>query len=972
MATLALALLAMSCSKSNTQTVTITFPDWQQLQATTLEHQSKNSSQLAASDEFENVGVISVTVNGQPTKYTSNGVQGVFPWSMDSHLPIPKSVTFQADKGALVQAVAIIENQGARQFFYGDASVGNADTQTLDLYLSNAYTTGVAEGNLVGRYITGFDGSTPVGPTGMFQYRFQPPGGKPSMVVTTSEMFSGWVNVTTFGSNILTFTWPDGTPVFAQSIQANDDTLISPLRSKRIARLLIPESYAQRGDGRVERRGANLLTIGYFGPQADTASSMAQSLRVCYPTVASWGSATPIQNLYKNYDSSTQTFSNNLVFAGSLDLAAGDATLGVAVIPNKQGVRGGSDDGACASGSAYTNYLTIDPQRLESNDEVIGVKGPFVRRTTNNFVDTVPSALNTVGVNWSLAPGAAADLGGFTVFWRAKPAGSDESALRLMDGYACSAFRSMGFNEVSVGATAGAATISNLAYSDLSTSQIVVCPRAKDGSFYKAGAMVYSGGGGPAPATQIIATSTDGMKTTAGAPKAFASGACVPLDIVAANAAGVQAPLSSWGAVAVQSTDPYVAIYDESTCTSGVTTYTIPAFSGFTHLYVKDTYSIERDVEVMVTPQAPLTSLASSSFYGHVKNLDGGLYLKTLLPSSLYAQSCVPVSFVIVDSVGTLASPGVPATLDLGTVGSDFKFYYESDPTCSGSTLPASLSLSSAQNSYVARVKYVGAGDNTVANVMPAITGITAVQASTTVRQPGVPVRIQLMAQNQHASGSCQTVSFQLVDANGHPTTQGTNLNLSLGATVAGAFTSSGCMYPLTGDVTIPAGSSVSALYGFAPNVAASGAFNYTLSGQGSLLYDPYTITIVPAPATRLVFVKAGDAWTPGSNQVDYPVAATAGTFPYTLNFQAYAVTEDGRIADGTQNTTAYTRTLGISSGTSGVDLPTPSSLVMTNGSGVLSLTWNGIFNAPVYMTLTGDSSISSSASTGTISITGP
>lgn len=986
MATLALALTAMSCSKSNTQTVTITFPDWQQLQAATLERQSKNSSQVAAPDEFQNVGVISVTVNGQPTKYTANGVQGVFPWSMDSHLPVPKSVTFQADKGALVQAVAIIENQGARQFFYGDATVGGGDTQTLDLYMSNAYTTGVAEGNLVGRYITKIINGEPSGPTGLFQYRFQPPGGKPSMVVTTSEMFSGWVNVTTFGSNILTFTWPDGTPVFAQSIQANDDALITPVYSKRIARLLIPESYVKREDGRVEHRGANLLTVGYFGPQADAAAaSLSQSLRVCYPSVTYLGTAPAIQNLYKNYDSSTQVFSDSLIFAGALALSGNETQFSrsVYVMPNKQGGRGGWDAGECVeTGSAYTNYLTIDPQRLESSDEVIGVKGPFVRGGSNNFVEAAPDVSNKVMVNWSLAPGVSADLDGFSVFWRAKPAGSDESELRLMDGYACSSFRSWGFREVSVGASAGTATIADLSYNDLSSSQIVVCPRAKDGSFYKAGAMVYSGGGfGGVQATKLQVIAADGTETTLATPKSVANGGvCFPITVRATDAGGTVGYLQSPTTLTLTSSEANVSLHMDPNCAdTAMSSMTESNFSGDSRrVYVRSTDDADRDFHINVSAASGLAQ-PSAVYYGHqLSSLSSPMpKIKVLIPPTIYAYSCVPIEYTLVDTnSGALIGSPFDTNLWFPSL-TNVTFYNANDVDCT-SPITGAMLTSGVSNSVAARVKYQDTALATY-DFAANISGANGITTNVSIVQPGPPARFNILTPNVYQAGICSFVKIQLVDANGRPSAPTATINGTLSASVSGVFSDS-CMTVggTSASFSISAGQTIASQgLGFTPASSVTGSFSFSIAtGVNGLTTNAFPISVGLAPAYRLVLYLPGETWNPSLNQMaGAPNLLLLPLDSFQVN--VLAVTMDGRVADGTNGTVAYNNaSLGLElDGSSGAYAFSTGGLTqtvsITNGMGAFVIKTTALL--PVSATINPNFSVSdglllSSASTSPIS----
>ena len=339
---LAASITLTGCSKGNSQhDVTIQFPEWKQLQKKTYAQQSLNSSPTASA-VVDNVSIISLSVGGK----VING----FPWERKDSSPVaPTGATFSVEKGSLIQALAILEGGGTRIFYYGDAVVGSGDNQTINLNLTNVMTTDMMQGNIIGRYVTGLDATgAPAGPTGTFQYRFNPPG-RPPMVVTTGEVFNGWLNVTTFKQGILSYTNLDGSPIF--SFSADDETLISTTTPALSTRVLVPPGFSNDNGGgggfSMRPTGASVMTVGYFGPAVPAAQASLGALSVCYSGVASWPSSVLIDGLYANLAASgspTETPLNQMMWGGKYTIPVGDRFRSAGVVPVR-GVLGGDDTG---------------------------------------------------------------------------------------------------------------------------------------------------------------------------------------------------------------------------------------------------------------------------------------------------------------------------------------------------------------------------------------------------------------------------------------------------------------------------------------------------------------------------------------------------------------------------------------------------------------------------------------------------
>jgi hypothetical protein len=501
---LSLACLGLfSCTpKSTISQTTITFPDWSQLQSASAARLSKNQT-LAAGDLNSQISIITINVSGA-------GVDRPVPFSwkrnLDSDVP-PVSATFSVPAGALVQVLAVLEGSGAAQFYYGDASVSPTaeGDVALGIDLTNvAAAQDLTEGSIVGRYMTAPD----FGPTGTFQYRFQPPN-RPAMIVTYGEVFSGWMNTFALSSSLLQYTWLDGSPAFG--FNSLDNSLLSPtaVNPSRSARIYIPAGFQnQKYDGTfyMQPRAARFITAGFFGPYLnDPAVDTATGRKLCLPTS---GGALPVPQLYAtaNLLDPTAAPSDPMTWVG---ISTVTNSLTQIRIPNPLAAgygQGGDISGSCSSiGLPYTNFLTLDQTQLKSSDSFLGFRGPFKILASGNYLDAVFNSANSrIDVSFDGLPGVRSSLGGVSIFWRVAPAGQTgitDRDVRIQDGYRCNDLRkaalfAVPFNEIPVVVVTGTTTVQIPSIPDAATAaqvQVLACPSRADGTFFISGVMAQNG-----------------------------------------------------------------------------------------------------------------------------------------------------------------------------------------------------------------------------------------------------------------------------------------------------------------------------------------------------------------------------------------------------------------------------------------------------------------------------------------------
>jgi hypothetical protein len=524
---LSIAVLAagtlVGCSKrEETSNVSFQFPDWNQVHQIDVARRSKVSTLSESTDSAKiDLIVVNITAKDLPTP-------AIWIWESphDSRTVVtpPTAATLTVSKGAgrLIQALALYKS-GAMEFFYADQLKDlNSDSESVDLTLTNFVTSkNLIEGNISGRFLTGSN----TGYTGPFHYRFNPPG-KPSMIVHTGEMFSGWVSgLFALSEGYLSYTKPDGTALFPGMTNSSLE-FFKGSQSQNAARVYLPASFENQSHSWSNGQPSYYMVpvnskraiVGFFGDAAYVSGK-----KLCLPTSPSslspLSSLTSVENLYKTADAAHPTAapSNPIKWAGKTDTAGNATDFAYVEAPSASIAKGGDDSASCvSSGQLYVDRLYANGAHADYGDGFLGFRGPFRPVDTtasNNSSDSlgkVSFASNTITVEWAFLPGVEEDIGLAKVFYRQLSAtdmvsGAKDNEIRQSEGFRCGDFEKEGFSPAfsSVEATVASpksVTISGVAdQSAASRYQIVICPRSKDKSkFYASGtqARFYSGGMG--------------------------------------------------------------------------------------------------------------------------------------------------------------------------------------------------------------------------------------------------------------------------------------------------------------------------------------------------------------------------------------------------------------------------------------------------------------------------------------------
>lgn len=966
-----IGLIALSaCSKKpDTQTVRISFPDWAQLQKANYDYQSRNSTPIASkagdvssmSGTFADVQIISINVSG-------SGVTNKVPfhWARNDGAAgdAPSEVSLTVPKGALVQALALLDANGSSQFYYGDATVGDADTQDLSMTLTNvAAAQQLTEGRLIGRYYAA-DGSNP---TGVFEYRYSPPS-RPSMVVEKAEMFSGWVRAFALSSNLVQYGWQkDGSTAF--EFTSLDNSFLAPSAGypARVARIHQPAGYELDNSSQtatVRAVAAKDYTVGYFGPGADAAVVAARAgggdLRVCFAYVSTTSGAPVINGLYA--DSAITT---PMQFISKLATDSGAAHQVGVVDPDGSAttyVRGGQT--ACSGGTELVGNLTLDHAQMRNDDNVFGFRGPFAKLATGTYLN-VGIGTTTLTATWAYAPGAASALAGVSIFSRLVSSSSTaaDKEVKTNDGLRCADFRdsskfSPAFTETQVASPTTSQTISlSSAIPAGFVPQVIVCPRAADGSLYMSAIRTENVGNtsniGAPQALQFFAA--DATVPTAAAPKGAPSGLCYPISLRSVDSAGNVSPLQTPVSVTV-TRDARHQIFTDSACTTlAATSYNVVGFSGESRFYVKTSATASDGAAFSFAATA--TGLTGATYYGVERATAVADTIKTTVPSTLWAQSCTGILFTAVGPNG-LADPGNGAVFNLYSDPTNLEYFADTDMTCQTPLGSTSFSFPTGRNTVFMRIRYKGpATAGTVFNLKPTIaSGFagTVADANTTLQTPGVATGLRINAFSAAPAFACTPVYVELVDAQGHTVLNNSGAAVTFTTTtdLAGAFRNSSCTS--VGSSSIANGSSTSTAFAYFPQ--ASGTHHLGLSAivPSGLVGLARDLTVAPSTPTSFFIAPPGITYDTTNHYGSGTALNQLSNQPVQLTI--YALTADGRLANGTQGASSYTENLTFSVSAGGYTFTgATTSTTVTFNSGVATVvlyvpsTYRGAVVSPVF-----------------------
>ncbi len=790
-------LMLSGCSApSETKNVTINFPDWAQLQAASYAQQSMNSSPTASALP----GPVNRIVINASGPGVTNPVPFLWERKDGDTSPPPLSISFSVAKGALVQALAIVGGSGSIQFYYGDAGVAGADDQILDITLLNvASSQTLIAGNVTGRYLT----SANDGPTGIFDYRFVPPG-KPSMIVGVGEAFSGWLKAFALSTPLIQYTSPNGAPMFSFTSTTND--LLSTTNAARSARILIPDGFQNdRSDGLFNMLPiqATQVTVGYFGPYADTDSP---THRVCM-TDATVVTPDPVDRLFKNASTNDPTAAPMNQMGWVARHATTDFTqIGVVDAGTGYGY-GGTVAGSCNSGgNLYSDYLVLDHKKLRSADDILGFKGPFQKLSSGKYLDAnFNGATSALDLKFALLPGAASALDGVSLFWRKVSSGSNSSddEIKISDGYRCNELRNKAaftnpFTEVAVPASGTlpvGTSIPGLANAAAPTFvQVVACPRSRAGFLFRSAVTSLDYGPTPTLAIGLAGQPWDPVaKKYYGLPYPIYAGMSPVINLTALTATGIVDNIfsqSSPSALNIQGNNGINVSPSFLIWSLGATS--------------TSTLSLSAGRNNIITAGGSGTGLGKSS--SPTFNVIGQptiLNVASIAGSVYDISTCQPMLVSTTTNGDATYSPVVGASLAI-TINSAIGGTFYSNANCSGSTFPPLTPTNSTALIYFQPASSNGGYD---INVLPAQSwsSYTKNFSSLIASPPGPATQLRIAGIGSvnmtHMAGACEPymvmTSTSSGDSNfpssgvlGTITTSGLGQFFSAAGCISGGFSS--------------------------------------------------------------------------------------------------------------------------------------------------------------------------------------
>ncbi|HVK61844.1 MAG TPA: hypothetical protein VM432_09855, partial [Bdellovibrionales bacterium] len=221
--------LGACAKKQETSTVSMHFDNWNDIRAKDIARRSKVSS-LGAPEKAD-LHMVVVYVGDAAKNWNRR---------TDSEEP-PTDFTFDGVPSGKVgaQVLALYETANGMEFYYGSGEAEVKPTQTSELSITVvnvAVDSNLKQGDFVGRFIP--ETGTP--PTARVKYVFNPPGGK-QMVVHQGEMFSGWMQLFSLSSSILSYSSDNAVAnELLKSATIMNNNLFSASKPGRAMRIVVP------------------------------------------------------------------------------------------------------------------------------------------------------------------------------------------------------------------------------------------------------------------------------------------------------------------------------------------------------------------------------------------------------------------------------------------------------------------------------------------------------------------------------------------------------------------------------------------------------------------------------------------------------------------------------------------------------------------------------------------------------------
>jgi hypothetical protein len=526
------------------------------------------SSQKVGAQAFDVLGHVSINVTGAgiapaivknwDSNKDGNNTATSAPTSFDIDIP--------QGPGRLIQVLAVYGSstgKGQMQFYYGDITQDlTASSQSVTVTVSSlGQGTPIVSGRVSGRYLT----APNMGPTSTVDMLFNPPSGKPPMIISNGGIVAGWFQFFALQGAPLSYRLRDGTILFGGPVDLSSP-VFNP--SSSVLKVSIPLHYQSEYMNNTQvsvLEDPSVNVLGFFGDAVNVGSKV-----VCRETTGS----------FTNYKMSN----DNSVALTLADNTAAPANLFTALLQSIYtqggvGIAGAAPCDNAGNATLATNYfinnLYFNAGMLDSNggDGFNGFRLPFVLNANGGIVSSAPVDANTVAVKGTLLPQVPLTMDKLVAFKKAGQRDTNSDTAPCMD------LVNQGFVPAGEGVL-NAATPRvwgmNLPYSatDQSAGAVfALCP-VKNGVMWETGFWLRgdnfnssTGGGmmGGGPPDHVNISFQDNLTT-------FGVNACVPIrfNIVDVNNSG--ANVTTGIPYAINLGTAVVGLYTDFACTSPMST----------------------------------------------------------------------------------------------------------------------------------------------------------------------------------------------------------------------------------------------------------------------------------------------------------------------------------------------------------------------------------------------------------------
>ncbi len=615
----------------------------------------------SAGNSSQSLSPLSTLIPGRiMVNVTGSGISSpiLYIWNAKSQTDVPPTtITLDVPSGParLVQVlVALMDSaSGTMSFEYGDALSDMASGDVAVGINAAPIAGSIGQGSISGQYI----GAGSVKPTGTVSYQFAPAGGKPPMVLGTTEIFGGWFNGFAPQGAGFNYVFEDGSTLLANVSSAGSGNALLT-NANAAMYITVPQTYQMWGGN-----SATSIIAGFFGAGVSTQ-------KACFdPGTGS------IPNLFTD-----TALSSPLYWSG--------ATAPTAAQVGR--VSGGlaNTNVACTGGTVFNNIVNFNQSRLSNGKDsgLTGFKGPFQDTGTSQsqYLTAAYTTPNLV-LSWKFVPGATSGVDGVEVFYNLNATSyTGRPPYEVDNNIMCASLTGFGFTSGGSVATPGTSLTISAAKYNSSTFAAIACPyRTLAGAkvYFTSAAQLQGGGGGAAPPPQyqigLVALANNIYGSAYISNNSQDGNTCHPYNLQLQTMSGAPAPNATANVtVNIQSSGSFPFTFCPSAdtacaCALSTASFTIPSGANSVSIYVKSGPSVSSSSYASTTVSAmglrmttlDLASLSTSPLPSAANSI------KITSTPNMAQGYCYPVNFDLeysgTPTVNTSAVTVSPSTSNL-------------------------------------------------------------------------------------------------------------------------------------------------------------------------------------------------------------------------------------------------------------------------------------------------------------------